>query len=236
MTAHAHPERIPDLAWAHRPEPFLVPTPAAQCQPLTGRSLILTDPGNRCWRHDITAVSEPFPDDQHGYAVATLDVHTLARTNRIKGKTPAVCLALHHLWVEDLYPDWASIPDQLRPPPLEIPPLQPHLNADTLRVDPTRPPIRHARQGNKMGGAATIGARVILNTPHRLIRGFRVISQPHLVLHNGPNIFGDLDMVDAPLYLQCYTICDEPDYYHWADTGDTPPSRRFVQCGEIFFE
>lgn len=235
MTAETHPEQIPDIDWAHRPEPYLVPVPADRVDPLVGRRVALSDPQALCWRYDVVVI-HVVDDDDLGPAAAVIDEFDLHRGNRDGGKIPTARVALRHLWVEELYEDADAIPLELRQPAVEIPPRQDHLREDAIRIDPTRPPIRRARQGNRVSGNTTIGARVMLNTPSGFMRGLRLVSQPHLWKHPGPNIFGDVDNLDVPRYLQCYTICDEEDYYGWAATGVTPQSCRYVQCGQVFFE
>lgn len=119
---------------------------------------------------------------------------------------------------------------------MALPPDQPHLHDGTTRVDASRPPARQTRQGNRVSGNFTVGSRLILNTPTGLHPGYRLVSLPHLQRHGGPNLFGSVDAVDSPIYLQSYTICNEEDYYLWVATGQTPPSCRAVQCGQVFFE
>lgn len=236
MTAEAHPEHVPDLDWTTRAAPFLVPVPAASYESLIGKRVALSDPASKCWRYDIVVVSNPYFRPGHESAhVNILDHHDFCRANRTREKVVTATAPVSLLWVERLYGDWSSIPDGLRTEPVALPPLQPHLDEDSVRVDASRPPIRRTRQGNKVD-SITIGSRVLLNTPAGFIAGYRVISDVHLRKHPGPNLFGDLDRMNDPIYLQCYSICDEDDYFSWAATGLTPSSVRYVQCGQLFFE
>lgn len=236
MTAETHPERIPDTAWTHRGEPYLVPVPARDVDQIVGQRVILSDPDGLCWRHDVVVVSAPQRDHDGRAVVAILDAHDLSRANRERGRMPAAVVPLDRLWIEELYETADDIPLEHRPPSVDIPPQQDHLSESAVRVDATRPPIRRTRQGNRLSEDVPIGAAAILNTPTGFRRGYRVISQPHLWRHPGPNLFADVDRIDAPIYLQCYTICDDDDYYAWAATGQTPPSRQYVQCGQVYFE
>lgn len=235
MSAQAHPERVPDLSWSRREEPYLVPVPAARYTEaeLYGRRVTLHDPVSRCWRYDVMAVVGPYRQDGADL-VGVVDAHDFYRARRERVQIPTTAVPVDRLWCDELHEDLSDVDDDLIPPVVDIPPQQPHLPPNTFRVDPRRPPLRRCLRGNRVA-SVSIGARIIRSTPGGLIRGFRVISQPHIVEHPGPNLH-DLDLVNVPLFLQCYTICSEAEFYAWVPTGTTPPHAHFEQCGAVFFE
>lgn len=243
-----HPERIPDDSGWHRPAPFLVPVPARQVAVLARRRVLLHDPDGPATRYDLIAVGEPGDEPGHradlgGHTelVPVLDVHDFhrARLEHDRGdrlRPAPIPVPLERLWVDRIYTNPDAIPDELVPPPAIIPAGRGHTDPQrTWLAHPHRPPIRRMVRGNACHGRLPVGTRATYCGAHELRQGLRVLCEPFLHDYGQPNLHGDLDEIDQPLWIQSVSCCTEPDYYRWTITGAAPDCWP-VPLGALFLE
>ena len=235
-TAEPHPEQVPDEV---RPvdmdsPPCMVPVPARLEQPLRDRRVVLHDPAAPATRYDLFAVTEVDADNRVGIVDAPAYYAAARRNGLDELARRAGRVDVDALWVERLYPDWDSIPAELHPPEVRRPRYMP---PEVPVEHPIQPPIR--RLG--LLGLRLAGARAMLAWRHgdgTLVthQGYRVISEGHLYDNGQPNLSGDLDDLDQPELYQAVTLCDEADYFAWADTGATPATTRVDQLCAVLLD
>ena len=219
-----HPEQLPEEGRPVDPgsPPYLVPEPARLAQPLFEHDVVLHDPSTPATRYDLLAVTEVDAHNRVGIADAPT-YHAAVRRNQLDELAcTATRVDIDNLWVERVHAEWDDIPIERHPPEVHRPSPVP---ADVMLEHPIQPPIRElGRLRGRLAGSRAMVAWRLHDGALVIGQWQRVISAPHLSDDGEPNLVGDLDDLNQPNYQQSVVLCDEPDYFAWADTGITPSS------------
>jgi hypothetical protein len=188
--------------WAYEEPPALVPVPAADLRPLTGRRVIVHLGDDRSWNHDFVAASEP-----HEYRGAT---HV--------GIVPRP-VPITQLWVE------TRVEVTTDDAPVDAPVDQSHVpqNAGPARriVDATQPPVQRLRRG--LFETTVHGRRAAITSKFRPRWPYRVCSEPYLgELPDVIEMRGGLDDIDKPVIGPVVNVCSEASWQIWTSTGEQP--------------
>lgn len=214
-------EAVRGREWAYREPPALVPVPAADVRPLTGRRLIIHDPTLRGWNDSFIAASEP-----HQYEGRThVGIMSAADWYRRRDDPGHIVvprpMPIDLLWVETQ----VEVPTDDQPVLAPVDQSEVPKNAGPAKriVDPDQPPVRRLRRA--LGEATVHGRRAALNCKDRPMWPVRVCSEPFLdELPDVINMTGGLDDFDEPLIGPVVTLCSESSWHRWTWSGE-PPAR-----------
>lgn len=207
--------------WAYWEPLALVPVPANEVRPLTGRRVVIHDPTMRGWNSDFVAASEP-----HEYRGAT-HVGILAATDWYRHRSDKTYLTvprpipIDRVWAEtqvelptDDQPDDAQV-DQTGTPK--------HAGPAKRIVDASTPPVRRLRRA--LFETTVHGRRAAITAPDQPIWPMRACSEPYLAELPDLSAFNltDDDDLTYPPTGPVVSLCTEAEWHLWAWTGHTPP-------------
>lgn len=195
-------------SWLPTPPSPVITVPAANAPDLRGQRVVVGEPG-KGWRGDLRA-DDPVMHDGRAH-VPVLAEHDYYHAELEGVEIFAPLIPIDRVWVEHVLAS-AAKPDGGRPERFiedELTSRARHGSRDflarlvTLDTPPPRLPVPVRDVPN------VTGRRLVQVQPSGEHRDLRAVSEPY------ENTDGDI----------CVRVCDEPDWYSWALSGRTPPTR-----------
>lgn len=211
-------KRLPDHEWAYRRPPVLLPVPAADARPLTGKRVVAWATGG-VWRYDVRAATEPHWYEDR-WCVGVLDEGDWYRRER----DPSSCAALvprpyplDWLWVEQP----VAVGDVAEPEPVDQPQSWFMGYAAHLVARTDAPPVRYPRPA-LAAPAVPPGARAVLMAPEGPQFRLRVAGMPRLgEFPETLNLTGLEELDEVPIG-PVVPLCWEDQWYRWVQDGVPP--------------